>query len=82
MKKLGVPIVFIKMIRMLFHDANASININNQVTKAFELHRGVHQGCLLAPYLFKITAKTLNVATKHAMRCDSLNKITLPQCNS
>ena len=73
-----MPIVFIKMIRMLFHDANVSIHINNQATKAFELHRGVRQGCPLAPYLFIITAIALNVIIKHAMRFDNLKGITIP----
>ena len=29
------------MIRLLFQDAFVSIDINNQVTEPFELHRGV-----------------------------------------
>ena len=32
MEKLGMPSTFIKMIRMLFHDAIVSINLNNRLT--------------------------------------------------
>lgn len=70
------------MIIMLFHDAHVSININNQVTKVFKLHRGVRQGYPLAPYLFIITAKALNATIKHARRFDNLKGITIHQCNS
>ena len=69
------------MVRMLFHDANILVNINNQVTNAFGIHRRVRQGCPLAPYLFIIMAETLKAKIKHAMRLNNLKCITLPQCN-
>lgn len=59
MEKLGMPTIYIKMVRMLFHDANVSININNQVTNPFELHKVVCQGCLLAPICLLLREKSL-----------------------
>lgn len=63
-----MPNSFIKMIRLLFRDAVISVNIYNQVTKPFELHRGVHHGCPLASYFFIIVVETLNVAIKTIVR--------------
>lgn len=50
MRKRGMPSAFIKLIRMLFYDATIFVDINNQVTKSFEVHGGNPQGCPLAPY--------------------------------
>jgi hypothetical protein len=63
-EKLGMPNTFIHVIRMLFHDAMVPININNQTTTPFELHRGVRHGCPLAPYLFIITTEALKTTIK------------------
>lgn len=82
MEKLGMITSFINMIILLFQDATVSVNINSQMTKSFQLHIGVRQGCPLAPYLFIIVAEALNVAVKHTMRYRELKGITLPQCNS
>lgn len=57
------------MIRLLFQDKQSlEINVINQVIEAIELHRGVHEGCPLALYLFIIVAKTLNDAVKNVVR--------------
>lgn len=77
-----MPNFFINMIILLFQDAAIYVNINNQTTNPFELHRGIRQGFLLVPYSFIIVADALNVAVKHAMRYSELQGITLPQCNS
>lgn len=82
MKKLGMPTIFVKMIRKLLHDATVFIDINNQVTKSFDLHREVHMGCPLASYLVNITTHALNTIFKYAMKISNLKGITLPQCNS
>lgn len=71
-----------KMIRLLFQDAFVSIDINNQVTEPFELHRGVRQEHHLPPYLCIITAKALNAAVINALRLGSLKGIVLTQSNS
>lgn len=47
MERLGIPNPFINMIRLLLQDASISININNQVTILFDLHRGVSHGFIL-----------------------------------
>ena len=76
-----MPSTFVKTISILFHDATVSVNIHNQATKPFELHRGVCQGCPLAPYLLIITGEALNATLKHAIGIGNLEDVTLPQCN-
>lgn len=62
-----MPNPFIIMIRLLFQDKQSlDISVSNQVT--IELHRGVHEGYPLAPYLFIIVAKTLNDIVKNVVR--------------
>lgn len=64
MRKFWMPNFFINVIKSFFQYASVLISINNQVAFPFEFHRGVWQGCPLAPYLFIIIATTLNDATK------------------
>jgi len=71
MGKLRMPNSFIKMIQVLFYDARVSININNQTIELLKLHRGVRQGCALAPYLFIIMAEPLHTTLTHGMRIGS-----------
>jgi len=56
-------------------------HINNQATKPFELHRGVCQGCHLAPYLFIITGEALS-NNSNALGIGNIKGVILPQCNS
>lgn len=80
-KKLGVPSLFIHMIRLLFQNVVVSVKINNQVTKPFAIRRDVRQGCPLAPYLFIIVVEPLNIAIKNAINTNLIKCIFLPQCN-
>jgi len=41
MAKLGIPYEFVKMIRILFVEANASIIINGKPSKEFPIEMGV-----------------------------------------
>jgi hypothetical protein len=79
MRNLGMPSAYIKMIGMLFQDTIISVNLNNKVTQPFGLHRGIRQGCPLAPHLFIIMAKALNEVIKHTMGTGNLKGINLPQ---
>jgi hypothetical protein len=80
METLGMPNHFINMIRMLLCDASVSVNISKQVTKPFTLHKGVHQGCPLAPYLIVTVAKALNVVEKKCGIDWTYQRHLLPQC--
>lgn len=57
-----MPDSFINMIGLLFQDAIVFVDINNQVLEPFEFHRGVCQGCPIAPYVFMIVVETWSSA--------------------
>lgn len=82
MKKLGMPHSFTNTIRMLFQDVTVFVNINNQATKLFELHKGVQQGCMLASYLFILVVEALKIAIKKTVSIGRLKGIVLPWSNS
>ena len=79
MEQLGMPNSFTHTIRFLFQDPVVLIKNNDQATKPSNLHRGVRQGCPLAPYLFVIIAEALNVVVKNALRIGHIEGICL-QC--
>ena len=62
MTKIGILEEFINMIRLLFLGASACVNVNGINTRSFKIGEGVCHGCPLAPYLFLIVGKTLNIA--------------------
>jgi hypothetical protein len=66
------------MVRLLFHDAEFSIVVNRELSNPFQVQRGVHHGCLLAPYLVLIIAKSLNVVARAAMQDGVFRGIQLP----
>jgi len=54
MKKLGMPNEFFNLINFLIQKAKVPICFNGNITSSFKIHKGVKQGCPLAPYLFFI----------------------------
>lgn len=60
MEKLGLPLSFIHMTKLLFEGASASVCVNGKRTSKFPICQGVRQGCPLAPYLFPIVGEILN----------------------
>jgi hypothetical protein len=78
MSKMGFPPAFVDMVKMLFHEAAASIKVNNSHSTVFQIKRGVRQGCPLAPYLFLIVDEVLNSMVKDEMAEGWIRGITLP----
>jgi hypothetical protein len=78
MTKMGLPELFIRMVRMLFQDASAVVSLNGEITASFEIRRGVRQGCPLAPYLFLLIGEILHLATCIAIQAGELYGILLP----
>lgn len=77
-----MPNSFINMIRLLFQDVAISVNINNQASKPFGIHRRVHQGCHLAPDMFIIVGEALNATVKNAVKIGLIKGIFFPQCTT
>lgn len=78
MSKLGFPIPFLNMVRLLFRDASNHVNVNGRLSPAFEIKRGVRQGCFLAPYLFLIASEALNALVKQQVALRLIRGISLP----
>ncbi|CAI6007791.1 unnamed protein product [Closterium sp. NIES-65] len=52
MSELGIPERFVRWTRGLHEEAGMRVIINGWLSEKVEMHRGVRQGCPLAPYLF------------------------------
>ncbi|MCO5603738.1 hypothetical protein L7F22_057890 [Adiantum nelumboides] len=57
--RLGFGNNFLGMVKTLFQNANASIQINGYISDNFQLARSIRQGCPLAPLLFAIATDPL-----------------------
>lgn len=78
MEKMGFPSEFTHMVALLFKDAAATVKVNGTPSSLFDIERGVRQGCPLAPYLFLIIAKVLNVMVTKEMVDGNVQGISLP----
>ena len=58
--KIGYPDLFVHLIASLHKDMKASVSLNGELSKPFDVQNGVKQGCVLAPSLF--LSKALNCA--------------------
>jgi hypothetical protein len=76
--RLGFPTSFVRMVRLLFQDAVARVNVNGKATQAFPIQQGVRQGCPLAPYLFLVIGEILNHAIKREVVRGRICGINLP----
>jgi hypothetical protein len=78
LESLGFPSSFFQMVRLLFKNTAARVNINGQSSQAFPIQQGVRQGCLLAPYLFLVVGKILNHSLKREVQQGRIKRIDLP----
>ena len=69
MDKMGFNSNWITQVMSLNLNASASIIVNGEQSKPFQLQRSVRQGCPLAPYLFLLTVDVLGQMLQH------------PECN-
>ena len=77
MKAFGIPNTFSEIVKMLFHGAEAIVCISRGESSHFPILCRIHQGCLLAPYLFLFIGEVLNITIKKAMLEGSLSRIIL-----
>ena len=54
LRHYGIPSKVVNIIRMLYHDCQARVICENQVTESFTIQTGVKQGCILSPFLFSL----------------------------
>ena len=57
LKELGIPDHLTCLLINLYTGQEATVRIGNGITDWFQIRKKVHQGCILAPYLFKLHAE-------------------------
>lgn len=59
MQKLGIPIGFLNLVRLLYSNPVARLKINGMIIPQFVLTQGTRHGCPLSPLLFIIAMDPL-----------------------
>ena len=68
LKEKGIPDHLICLLRNLYANQGATITTGHGTTDWFQIGKGVHQGCILSPYLFNLDAEYImrNAALEEA----------------
>ena len=56
---MGIPDHLTSLLRNLYAGQEATVRIGHGTTDWFQMGKGVHQGCILSPCLFKLYAEYL-----------------------
>ena len=54
---MGIPDYLTCLLRNLYAAQEATVRTGHGMTDWFQVGRGVHQGCILSPYLFNLYAE-------------------------
>ena len=54
---MGIPDHLTCLLRNLYAGQEATVRTGHGTTDWFQIGKGVHQGCILSPYLFKFYAE-------------------------
>ena len=57
LKEMGIPDHMTCLLRNLYADQEATIRTEHGTTDCFQIRKGVQQGCILSPCLFKFYAE-------------------------
>ena len=57
LKELGIPDHLICLLRNLYVGQEATVRTRHGTTDWFQIGKGVHQGCILSPFLFNLYAE-------------------------
>ena len=57
LKEIGIPDHLICLLRSLYAGQEAAVRTGHGTTDWFQIRKGVHQGCILSPYLFNFYAE-------------------------
>ena len=57
LQEMGTPGHLICLLRNLYADQEATVRTGHGTTDWFQIGKGVHQGCILSPYLFSLYAE-------------------------
>ena len=57
LKEMGIPDHFTYLLRNLYTDQEAIVRTGHGTIDWFQITKGIHQGCILSPCLFKLYAE-------------------------
>ena len=60
--EMGIPDRLTCLLRELYAGQEATVKTGQETTDWFQIGKGVHQGCILSPCLFKVKVKLLSRA--------------------
>ena len=60
LKEMGIPDHLICLLRNLYAGQEATVRNGHGTTDWFQIGKGVHQGCILSPYLFNLYAEYIH----------------------
>ena len=57
LKEMGIPDLLTCLLRNLYAGQEATVRTGHGTTDWFQIGKGVHQGCILSPWLFNLYAE-------------------------
>ena len=57
LKEMGIPHHLICLLRNLYAGQEATVRTGHGTTDCFQIGKGIHQGCILSPWLFNFYAE-------------------------
>ena len=57
LKEMGIPDHLTCLLRNLYTGQEATVRTGHRITDWFQIGKGLHQGCILSPYLFNFYAE-------------------------
>ena len=57
LQQMGIPDHLICLLRNLYAGQEATVRTGHETTDWFQIGKGVHQDCILSPYLFNLYAE-------------------------
>ena len=57
LKEMGIPDHLTCLLRILYTGQEATVRTGHGTTDWFQIGKGVHQGCILSPFLFNLYAE-------------------------
>ena len=68
LKEMGIPGQLTCLLRNLYADQEETVWIGHEATDWFQIGKGVHQGCIISPWLF-------NLCTEYVIRNAGLDEV-------
>ena len=77
LREMGIPDHLTCLLRNLHADQEAAVRTGHRKKGWFQIRKGVHQGCILSPYLFNLYAEYIMVWMKHKLESRLSGEISI-----